>query len=83
MRIYELITEKASAKTCRKGNEGKRIGISAKSSCVAQGLMPRKSHHTDGTGKQGVDGSGVDIKGKYIKGEKYGGKIKDYSKGRK
>ena len=79
MRFHEFVTEKASAKTCRKGNEGKKIGISARSSCVSQGLMPHKSKHTDGTGKQGKNGSGTPLNGKYAKGEQYGGKVKDYS----
>lgn len=80
MRISEILSEKASAKTCRKGRSGKRIGISAMSSCKSQGLMARKSGHTDGNGKQGVDGSGTPINGKTVKGEKYGGPVKDYSK---
>ena len=41
--------------------------------------MPHKSKHTDGTGKQGKNGSGVPLNGKYAKGEQYGGKVKDYS----
>jgi hypothetical protein len=82
MRFKEFVIEKASAATCRKGNEGGKIGISAKSSCVSQGLMPHKSHHTDGSGKQGKDGSGKSLNGKTVKGEKYGGKVKDYGKNR-
>lgn len=78
MRIHEIILEKASVKTCRKGDAGKNIGISAASSCKAQGLMSRESDTTDGTGTQGVKGSGKSVKGKYVKNEKYGGRIKNY-----
>lgn len=80
MKIHELLSEKkASAKTCRKGKEGKRISSSARSSCVSQGLMPHKTGHTDGTGQQGVKGSGRSLDGKYAKGKKYNGPVKDYS----
>lgn len=79
MRIKEIISEvKPSLKTCRKAAAGKNVGISAKSSCVARGLVARQTGHTDGTGKQGVKGSGKPLKGKYVKGEKYGGPVKDY-----
>lgn len=80
MRAHEFIIEKkAGAKLCRKGREGKRISNSMRSSCVSQGLMPHKSGHTAGTGKQGVKGSGVRLDGKTLKGVKYNGPVKDYS----
>lgn len=80
MRAQEFITEKkASAKTCRKGREGKRIAASMRSSCVSQGLIPHKTGHTAGTGKQGVKGSGVKLDGRTLKGVKYNGPVKDYS----
>lgn len=78
MKIRELILEKASLKTCRKGAAGKRIGNSAESSCKAQGMMARDADATDGSGTQGVKGSGRSVKGKNIKNVKYGGKIKNY-----
>lgn len=79
MKIHELLVEKrASAKLCRKAKEGKKIGASARSSCVAQGQLPRRSHHTAGTGKQGKKGSGDPVHGKTEPSEKYGGKIKSY-----
>ena len=78
MRIHEIILEKATLKTCRKGAAGKKIGASAESSCKAQGLISRDSEHTDGSGTQGVKGSGKPVKGKMIKNVKYGGKIKNY-----
>jgi hypothetical protein len=43
MRAQEFISEKkASAKTCRRGKDGKRISASMASSCKAQGLWPAK-----------------------------------------
>jgi hypothetical protein len=79
MRAKDFIFEKkASANTCRRGRSGKSIGISARSSCVSQGLMTRQTDHTDGTGRQGVKGSGKKLRG-YVKGEKYGGPARDYS----
>lgn len=84
MRAEEFVTDgKATAKTCRKGREGKKIGISARSSCRSQGLMPRSTGHTDGTGKQGKRGSGKPLDGRYVKGAPYGGPTPDYSKKRK
>lgn len=80
MRAQEFISEKkASAKTCRRGKDGKRISASMASSCKAQGLMARKTGHTDGTGKQGKKGSGRRLNNKVAKSEKYGGRVKDYS----
>lgn len=80
MRAHEFIVEaKATAKTCRKGKEGKKIGKSAEDSCKAQGLMPRRSGHTDGTGRQGKKGSGRKLDGTYSKSEVYGGPVRDYS----
>jgi hypothetical protein len=80
MRAQEFISEaKATAKTCRKGKEGKDIGISARSSCRAQGLMTRRTGHTDGTGRQGKKGSGKRLDGTRSKSEIYGGPVRDYS----
>lgn len=79
MRIQEILNEvKPSLKTCRKAAAGKNVGISARSSCVSRGLVAHQSKHTDGTGKQGVKGSGKKLTGKHVKGEKYGGPVKDY-----
>jgi len=80
MRAREFILEKkAPAKTCRRGKEGKQISASARSSCVSQGLMARRTDHTDGSGTQGVKGSGKRLNGKFVKGSKYGGPARDYS----
>lgn len=69
MRIVEIIQEKASPKLCR---SPKRLGRSDYSSCVSQGLRPHQSK-----GKGHTDGKGNYIKGKKIKGAKYGGPLPD------
>lgn len=80
MRAKDFIPEKkATPSTCRRGREGKSIGVSARSSCVSQGLMTRQTDHTDGTGQQGVKGSGKRLQGRRVKGQKYGGPARDYS----
>lgn len=71
MRAHEFITErKTPAKLC---HSGRRLGRSDYSSCVSQGL---KAHTSKGKGH--TDGHGNYIKGKKIKGKKYGGPLPDY-----
>jgi hypothetical protein len=41
-------------------------------------MKAHDSDHTDGTGKQGVKGSGKSVKGRKLKSEKYGGNQKYY-----
>jgi hypothetical protein len=41
-------------------------------------MLKHDSEHTDGTGKKGVDGSGVRLKGRKAKSEKHGGPVKNY-----
>jgi hypothetical protein len=41
-------------------------------------LLKHDSGHTAGTGKQGVKGSGVPLRGKKMKSELHGGPVKDY-----
>jgi hypothetical protein len=45
---------------------------------VSRGLLKHDSSHTAGTGKQGVKGSGVALRGKKMKSEIHGGPVKDY-----
>jgi hypothetical protein len=42
-------------------------------------MLKHDTSHTDGTGKQGVKGSGHSLKGRKAKSEKHGGSVKDYS----
>jgi hypothetical protein len=80
MRILELLTEKhilaPTASQCSVGRS--RLSNVRYGQCVSHGLLKHDSDHTDGTGKQGVAGSGVTLKGKKAKSERHGGKVKDY-----
>jgi hypothetical protein len=42
-------------------------------------MLKHDTSHTDGTGKQGVKGSGHPLKGRKAKSVKHGGIVKDYS----
>lgn len=75
MRAIEFIEPdmdeaKASPRLCR---SNKPLGQSMQSSCVSQGLRPHKSK-----GKGHTDGKGHYVKGKRIKGKRYGGPLPDY-----
>lgn len=49
------------------------------SQCVSLGKRAHDTEHTDGTGRQGVKGSGKKLSGKKVKSERHGGRAKDYS----
>jgi hypothetical protein len=80
MRITELLSEKKlaapTASQCSIGRS--RLSNVRYSQCVSRGMLKHDSEHTDGTGKQGVDGSGVRLKGRKAKSEKHGGPVKNY-----
>lgn len=80
MRIIELLSEKKMANpTASQCSVGKsRLSNVRYSQCVSLGLLKHDSDHTDGTGRQGVKGSGVKLKGKRRKSEIHGGPVKDY-----
>lgn len=46
--------------------------------CVATGRKAHDTDHTDGTGRQGVKGSGKPLRGRKVKSVKYGGNQKYY-----
>jgi len=81
MRINELLSEKKlpvpTASQCSVGHS--RLSNVRYSQCVSRGLLKRDSDHTAGTGKQGVKGSGVKLKGRKLKSAAHGGPVKDYS----
>jgi len=81
MRIIELLSEKKiaapTASQCSIGRS--RLSNVRYAQCVSRGMLKHDSDHTDGTGKQGVKGSGVKLKGKRRKSETHGGPVKDYS----
>ena len=80
MRIAELLIEKTLAtptgSQCSVGHS--RLSNVRYSQCVSHGLLKHDSDHTAGTGKQGVKGSGVKLKGKKAKSSIHGGPVKDY-----
>jgi len=81
MRITELLSEKnlatPTATQCSVGHS--RLSNVRYAQCVSNGMLKHDTSHTDGTGKQGVKGSGRSLKGRKAKSEKHGGSVKDYS----
>ena len=74
MRITELLEKKLPAPTQSQCDvRASRLSNVRYSQCVGMGMRPHDSDHTDGTGKQGVKGSGKSQKGRKIKSTKYGG----------
>lgn len=79
MRIIELLEKKLPRPTSSQCSVGKsRLSSVRYSQCVSHGLLKHDSDHTDGTGRQGVKGSGKRLKGKKAKSEIHGGPVKDY-----
>jgi hypothetical protein len=80
MRAEEFITEKKLATpTASQCSVGKaRMSNVRYSQCVSHGMLAHDSDHTDGTGRQGVDGSGKRLKRRKAKSEIHGGPVKDY-----
>jgi len=79
MRIIELLAEKKLAAPTQSQCQVKRLSNVRYAQCVSLGMRAHDSGHTDGTGKQGVKGSGRKLKGRKDKSEVHGGKVKDYS----
>jgi hypothetical protein len=80
MRIKELLEKKIAAPTASQCSVGRsRLSNVRYTQCVSRGLLKHDSDHNDGTGRQGVKGSGVRLKGKKRKSEVHGGPVKDYS----
>jgi hypothetical protein len=79
MRIIELLSEKKLPDPTKTQCAVKRLSNVRYSQCVSLGLRAHDSEHTDGTGKQGVKGSGKRLKGRKAKSERHGGPVKDYS----
>jgi hypothetical protein len=78
MRIQELLEKKIADPTASQCAV-KHLSNVRRSQCVSLGLKAHDSEHTVGNGKQGVDGSGVKLKGKKLKSERHGGPVKDFS----
>jgi len=79
MKIFELLSEKKLAVPTASQCAVKRLSNVRYAQCVSHGLRAHDSDHTDGTGKQGVKGSGHKLKGRKSKSEAHGGPVKDYS----
>jgi hypothetical protein len=75
MKIHELLSEKKLPPPTQSQCDvrASRLSNVRYSQCVGMGMRPHDSDHTDGTGTQGVKGSGKPQKGRKIKSEKYGG----------
>lgn len=78
MRIQELLEKKLPRPTASQCAV-KRLSNVRYAQCVGRGMRAHDSDHTDGTGQQGVKGSGVPLRGKKAASEKHGGRVKDYS----
>ncbi len=78
MRIQELLEKKIADPTASQCAV-KHLSNVRRSQCVSLGLKAHDSEHTAGTGRQGVNGSGVKLKGKKLKSERHGGPVKDYA----
>ena len=76
MRAHEFISEIANptASQC----QIKRLSNVRYGQCVSLGLKAHHSDHTDGTGQQGVAGSGKKLRGRKARSERHGGPVKDY-----
>lgn len=80
MKILDLLEKKLAAPTASQCSVGKaRLSNVRYAQCVSRGMLKHDSEHTAGTGRQGVKGSGVRLKGKRMKSEIHGGPVKDYS----
>jgi len=75
MRITELLAEKKLPAPTQSQCDvrASRLSNVRYSQCVGMGMRPHDSDHTDGSGKQGVKGSGKSQNGRKIKSTKYGG----------
>jgi hypothetical protein len=74
----DLEEEPASRELCQSGKPNSALGASNLASCKSQGLRPRES--TRGKGKSHKIGNErTTVKGKKIKGKKYGGPLPDWS----
>ena len=79
MRIIDLLEKKLQDPTASQCSVGRsRLSNVRYSQCVSLGMLKHDSDHTDGTGRQGVKGSGKKLKGRKAKSEIHGGPVKDY-----
>lgn len=81
MLILELLTERDIPNPKKSQCSKPKADLSAVrySQCVSLGYRAHDSDHTDGTGTQGVKGSGKRLRGRKAKSVRHGGPVKDYS----
>lgn len=72
--ITEGLEEKASRSLCSSTKSDAELGASNLASCKSQGLRAR-----DGKKSHKVGNKRITVGGKKIKGQKYGGKLPDWS----
>lgn len=72
--ITEGLEEKASRALCLSTKSDAELGASNLSSCKSQGLRARDGKKSHKVGKKRIT-----VGGKKIKGQKYGGKLPDWS----
>jgi len=73
MRAIEFLPERKLSAPTASQCAVKRLSNVRYSQCVSLGMRAHDTDHTDGTGKQGVKGSGKTQNGRKIKSKKYGG----------
>lgn len=78
MKIFELLSEKTIKAPTRSQCQKPNLSNVRMAQCVSRGFRAHDSDHTDGTGRQGVKGSGKKLRGRRVKGEKFGGPLKYY-----
>jgi hypothetical protein len=77
MKITELLAEKKLPAPTKSQCQKPRHNLSSAryAQCVSRGFKAHDTDHTDGSGKQGVKGSGKPLRGRKVRGEKYGGPL--------
>ena len=72
--IDAKLQEKASRKLCLSTKSNSELGASNLSSCKSQGLRAREGKKSHKVGKNRIE-----VGGKKLKGQKYGGALPDWS----
>ena len=73
-REQDVLDWQASTTLCKSSKPDSALGASALASCKSQGLRRRDGKKSHKVGKKRVT-----VGGKKLKGQKYGGPLKDYS----
>jgi hypothetical protein len=71
-----VVDERASRKLCKSSKPSAQLGASNLASCKSQGFRSRSGKKSHKVGKKRVE-----VGGKKIKGEKYGGPLPHYGSG--